>query len=218
MLKNHRTVWILSTLSVVLAATYVFYWIVILDEAFDLASLFRVVVMVLVLWLILPVVRFRGYAKSTVLEGHELTRMKRSRFVLSLLTIGMTVAFAKNLADEGYLQPDLGFVGVILALWLGIPLVNFFVGMRTANRKSLRMSLVIAVYYFLWMLSYALDGSTQNEMGAEHMHVIFAPFAMVLFSPVVLYGEFCLRRFEAWIERRGKDSGSQPAPGDFMLK
>lgn len=216
--RDKRTIWTISTLSVVLAASYVFYRIFMLDEAFDLASLFRVVVMVLVLWLILPLVRFREYAKSPALEKHDLTRMKRSKFLLSLLTIGMTVAFAKNLADEGYLQPDWGFVGVIVALWLGIPLVNFFVGMRTANRKSLRMSLVVAVYYFLWMLSYALDGSTQNEMGAEHMHVIFAPFAMLLFSPVVLYGEFCLRRFEAWLERRGEVIGSRSAPGDFMLK
>ncbi len=207
MFRNQRTISILSALSIVMAASYGFYWVAVLDEPFGLDSCFRMLVMILLLWLVLPLVRFREYAKSASLEHHDSTRMKRPKFVLSLLTIGMAVSFAKNLSDEMVFNAEFGAILVISLLWMSIPLLNFFWGMKATNKKPLRMALVIAAYYFVWMLFYALNGSTRDEMGAEHMHVYLAPFAMALCSPVVLYGEFCLRRFERWLSLRMTSGG-----------
>lgn len=206
MVRNRKTKTALVLLSILVAIVQLY----LADDKFSLTSGLNLLVSILVLWIFLPVVRFVEYVKSNNTEAHGGGGTRGARIVLSALTIGQALCFARNMADEAYLQPDTGFVIVIVLLWLAIPLINFLIGMRTVNRKSLRMSLVIAAYYFFWMLLYALNGSTRSEMGAEHMHVIFAPFVMVMCSPIVLYGEFCLRRFEAWLSLRrvpGEDTG-----------
>lgn len=203
MSRSNKAIGLLVALSVVTAVVTIRNETFVQEVPFSLDLCLRTLVTVLVPWLILPVVRFRRYAKSSTLENQDSGGMKRYRALIALLTLGMAFSFAKNLSDEMVFNAELGAVMVIAGLWLTIPLLNFLWGFGTTNKKTLRMSFVIAVYYFLWMLFYALNGSTQGQMGAEHMHIYLAPFAMVTCSPIVLYGEFCLRRFERWLALRG---------------
>lgn len=161
-------------------------------------------------WLFVPFVDFLEYLKRSDESIHSSRGITRRKFVLSVLSVGLVVLCAVNLIGEVRLISDVGSLIVILAIWLPPPMWNFFRGIWTTNGKSTRMSLAIAVYYFSWMLFYALNGSTSNREGAQHMHIYLAPFAMAMLCPVVIYAEFCARRTATWLRSRNEtalDSG-----------
>lgn len=184
-----------------------------LDRAVDYYASFHALALISTVWILLPLVNYRTYLmkKDEYIPCEEGPR--RRRYILIALTATLTCLCFLNLYGEVRFNTLLmsKYNGiplsneelvVIAVFWLFLPMLNFIEGMRTANEKRIRMALVIAVYYLLWMLYFALNGTDTDEANYESNRLYGQPIGMILFSPVVLYGEFCLRRFERWLALR----------------
>lgn len=91
----------------------------------------------------------------------------------------------------------------IVALWLCVPLVNLVVGLWCTGEKTQRMSLVTAVYYLLWMLHFTFNVLETDLWSFERRALYGPPWGMVMLcSPFVIFGEFYLRRYDAWVKLR----------------
>ncbi len=187
----------------------------------DLFSAFQALAMVSAVWLLLPLLNYLGYLKRGDGGAPNAGGVRKRKYLLILITIALASLCFVNLYGEVRFNALLKskYNGtplsnesliVITVFWLFVPLVNLCEGIRTSKENRLRMALVIAVYYFLWMLWYALNGTYTDEANYESRRLYGQPIGMVIFSPVVLYGEFCLRRFERWLSLRmtsGEDAG-----------
>ncbi len=154
-------------------------------------------------WLFVPFVDFLEYLKRTDESIHGARGITRRKLVLSVLSVGLVALCAVDFAGASP-GADVSWWGLFLALWLSLPMVNFFLGMTTTNGKTVRMSIAIAVYYLSWILPYALNGNPQDREDANYLYQLFAPFVMAMLCPVVIYAEFCERRIATWLRRRNE--------------
>ena len=128
--------------------------------------------------------------------------MKKAKYMLSVFTAALVFLCCVHLSGEVDLEFYLLGSVITVVFWLLVPVLSFIVGVMTRNEKTLGISIVMSIYYFLWMLFFVLTEPTRDVMGAEHFHVIFAPIVMLMGSPVVLYIEFCARRILNWFGQR----------------
>ena len=203
------TKWIYFILSVATIVQVILCFSSMGDEM-DLFSAFQALAMISAVWLFLPLLNYLGYLKRSDGGAPNTGGVRKRKYLLILITIALASLCFVNLYGEVRFNALLmsKYNGtplskesliVIAVFWLFLPLVNLFEGMRTSKEKRLRMALVIAVYYFLWMLYFALNGTDTDEGSYESRRLYGQPLGMVIFSPVVLYGEFCLMRFERWL-------------------
>ena len=154
-------------------------------------------------WLFVPFVDFLEYFKRSDESIHSSRGITRRKFVLSVLSVGLVALCAVDFAGASP-GADLSWWALFLVLWLSLPMLNFFLGMTTTNGKTVRMSIAIAVYYLSWILPYALNGNPQDREDANYLYQLFAPFAMAMLCPVVIYGEYCARRVAMWLRSRNE--------------
>ena len=94
----------------------------------------------------------------------------------------------------------------IAALWLCVPLVNLVVGFWCTGEKTQRITLVTAVCYFLWMLHFAFNVLETDLWSFERRALYGSPLGMLMLcSPVVIFGEHYLRRYDAWMVENKPD-------------
>ena len=207
------TKWVYFILSVATIVQVILCFSSIGDET-DLFSAFQALAMISAVWLFLPLLNYLGYLKRSDENTFDAGGLRKRKHLLLITSIALAGLCFVNLYGEVRFNALLmsKYNGtplskesliVIAVFWLFLPLVNLFAGMRTSNVKRLRMALVIAVYYFLWMLYFALNDTDTDEGSYESRRLYGQPLGMVIFSPVVLYGEFCLMRFERWLALRG---------------
>lgn len=174
----------------------------IMEEGIEFEALLMVAKAFFV-WLFVPFVNFLEYLKRSDQSIHGGPGIARRKLVLSVLSVGLVVLCAVDFAGASP-GADLSWWALFLALWLSLPMLNFFLGMTTTNGKTVRMSVAIAVYYLSWILPYALDGNPQDSEDANYLYQLFAPFAMAMLCPVVIYGEYCARRIATWLRSRNE--------------
>lgn len=206
------TKWVYFALSVLTLALVVLCFSS-MGEEMGLFSAFQALALISVVWLILPLWNYLGYLKRGDGSTLDAEGLRKRKHLLLLITIALTSLCFVNLYGEvrfnallmskynGTPLSNQSLV-IIAIFWLFVPLANLLEGMRTSRETGLRMALVIAFYYFLWMLYFALNGTDTDEANYESRSLYGQPIGMILFSPVVLYGEFCLRRFEKWLALR----------------
>lgn len=215
------TKWIYFILSVATIVQVILCFSSMGDEM-DLFSAFQALAMISAVWLFLPLLNYLGHLKRGDGNTLDAGRLRKRKHLLLLSTVALAILCFINLYGEArfystldapyYADRPFGYDtwAQIAMIWLFLPLLNFIEGMRTAKEKTLRMALVIAVYYFLWMLYFALNGTDTDEWSYESNRLYGQPLGMVIFSPVVLYGEFCLMRFERWLSvRKNSDMDSE---------
>ena len=91
----------------------------------------------------------------------------------------------------------------IAAMWLCVPLVNLVVGLCSSSDKAVRITVVMAAYYLLWMAHFTFNVLETDRWSFEHKYLFGPPLGMLMLcSPVVIFGEYYLRRFDAWMTLR----------------
>lgn len=173
-----------------------------MDEGIEVESLL-LVAKAFSVWLFVPFVDFLEYLKRPDESIHSTRGITRRKYVLSVLSVGLVVLCAVDFAGASP-GADVSWWGLFLTLWLSLPMLNFYLGMKTTNGKTVRLSIAIAVYYSSWILPYALDGNPQDREDANNLYQLFAPFAIAMLCPVVIYAEFCARRVAAWLRSRAE--------------
>lgn len=173
-----------------------------MEERIELASLI-LVAKAFSVWLFVPFVNFLEYLKRSEESIHSSQGRVRRKLVLSALSVGLVVLCSVDFAGASP-GADVSWWGLFLVLWLSLPMLNFFLGMMTSNGKTLRMSIAIAVYYFSWMLPYALDGNPQDKEDANYLYQLLAPITMAMLCPVVILAEYYARRIAAWLLSRNE--------------
>ena len=173
-----------------------------MEETIEFASLL-LVAKAFSVWLSVPFVNFLEYLKRSDESIHNSRGIARRKCVLSVLSVGLVGLCSVDFAGS---SPGVGVSlwGQFLALWLSLPILNFFLGMKTKNGKTVRMSIAIAVYFFSWMLPYALDGNPQDKEDPNYLYLLFAPFMMAMLCPVVILAEFYARRTATLLRSRNE--------------
>ena len=209
MARLGKTHYLLSALTVVLLVVCFSS----MEPEVDFYTVFCALALISTVWLLLPLLNYLRYLKESSEYDAGAAGLRTRKCILIALTVTLSILCFVNLHGEVRFNTLLmsQYDGTplsnesliaIAVIWLFVPLLNFIEGMRSVNEKRLPMALVIAVYYFLWMLYFALNGTNTDEANYESRRLYGQPIAMILFSPVVLYGEFCLRRFEKWLKIR----------------
>lgn len=149
---------------------------------------------------------FDAVVRKNLSEMSCMSNIVKAKCVLTISTALLASLCFINLCgemkfvrDHEILAVDVHSFVTIALFWLIVPLANLLEGLATKKEKTLRMSLMVSLYYFCWMTYYALNGSPRNEWDYERRHLYSAPVLMAVFSPVVLYMEYCARRIQAWI-------------------
>ena len=109
--------------------------------------------------------------------------MKYAKWATSVATALAALFAAWNLVDEAWQVESLRDAGLILFFWLVLPLLNLSLCYRHKASAIAYFSLCFSFFFmFLYML-YALNGSSADRMGSQHMHLVTVPMGLFL-----LYG------------------------------
>lgn len=109
--------------------------------------------------------------------------LRAERWVVIILTLAACSFAFWNLKDEMTFL-EAAFWDYCLA-WSFSPAINALVGVWARRPGLLRTCTVLAVLYAWFYSHYALNGSTRDRQGAEHMHVDLVPvLSFVLFGLV----------------------------------
>ena len=187
------------------------------DAEVGLYDTFHTLARTSVVWLLLPLLNYFADSRSSFWSSNSSDRAPIRRYILLVLTIALANLCFVNLDGERAFNVTWSAeldtaplsheaLATIALIWLSVPILSFVDGIRTEQEKRLRMALVIACYYFIWMLYFALNGTDTDEFNYDSARLYGRPFGILLFSPVVLYGELCLRRFERWLALRSTPS------------
>jgi len=110
---------------------------------------------------------------------------------------------AWNLRDEMYMISTYMQMTVFFLAWLLTPFIVMLFGLRSKSPQALRAFLVLEFLQMCLFFLYALNGSTQGLMGAEHLHLFIVPVMLNIFTIIILSGLF-LSRFLMYLSRRNK--------------
>jgi hypothetical protein len=105
----------------------------------------------------------------------------RYKACLMVVTLLSAVFALKNMLDEAYILASRMSILAITATWMIIPYIIMLIGVISTKRRRSLVCLAWSLVIMALFASYAFNGSTENRgEGAQHMHVIFVPFILVL--------------------------------------
>jgi len=120
--------------------------------------------------------------------------MRNGKRLLTLMTIFGAAGALWSLIDEYWILGSPAGVFMVWCMWIFLPALNLLCGLWTSNWKILTAAVLLASFYLFLFTGYAFNGSTEEKMGAQHMHIYLVPF-MVLPLCSLLFFLFMLREY-----------------------
>lgn len=111
-----------------------------------------------------------------------------------------------NAADEYYQLQSAGRVFLASAWWLVLPYANTVAMLRVKSRSWQWFCFLLACLTVAWFSHYALNGSTMYREGAQHMHLLLAPFVHAIWAS----GLLCYFYFRSAIYARLRRTPERP--------